>query len=106
MWWRLLIGFIAIVVTLAVLWALEDREAQSEPGSYCVDEKTRHSIREMALDSFDDAFKKHIGHLFDIWVKDPAEQPKRASRGMQAAIGAYVRARQDALKWEPTICEP
>ena len=101
--WAILALAIAIVLAY-VLVNVADYPSQSQATPYCVDERTRGIVREMAMDSFDTAFKKHVEHLFDIWAKDPAEQPKRASRGMQLAIGAYVRARSDALKWDPQLC--
>jgi hypothetical protein len=103
--WAILALGIAIVLAY-VLVSVTDENVKSQSSSYCVDERTRSLVRDMAMDSFDTAFRKHVEHLFDIWVKDPAEQPKRASRGMQLAISAYVRARSDALKWDPQICSP
>ena len=37
--------------------------------------------------------------LFTGWIKDPTHQPQRASAGLQSAIVAFTRAREDALKW-------
>jgi hypothetical protein len=101
---------VAVLVMVVLLLALFGYlsggwDAEGQTHQSCVDAKTRDLIRELSLDAIDDSFKKHVVLLFDIWVKDPAEQPKRAKNGMQAAISAYVRARGDAMKWEPTICE-
>jgi hypothetical protein len=45
-----------------------------------------------------------VKHLFTGWLKDPHQQPDRASAGLQSSIVAYQRARADALKWTPANC--
>jgi hypothetical protein len=44
-------------------------------------------------------------HLFTGWLKDPRDQPGRASAGLQNSIVVYQRARADALKWSPPNCK-
>jgi len=102
---------LTIVIVIIVLLALSivgfltgGWEAESEPRQGCVDERTRDEIRELTLSAIDNAFQNHIALLFDVWVKDPIEQPKRATNGMQANISAYLRARHNAMDWNPTPC--
>lgn len=97
---------LALCVCIAALvYALVERDLIAEPAQMCYDSDTRERIRMISLDAFDAALKDHVEHLFDIWVKEPnTEQPKRARVGAQAGFSAYLRARQDALKWNPPEC--
>ena len=96
---------LAIAIVLAyVLISLTDAGSQSQSRPECLDEQTRALVLEKALEGIDLGFRNHVAHLFDIWVKDPAEQPRRAKNGMQGGISAYERARADALLWQPRIC--
>jgi hypothetical protein len=38
-------------------------------------------------------------------MKDEHMQPKRAIDGMEVGISAHVRARSNALSWNPPHCE-
>lgn len=100
---RVLVGVATIIVTLMVL-AYLDRDVQSKTEDVCVDEKEREMVREIALAGINEGYKRHVTLLFEVWVKDPAEQPRRAKTGLQVAIGAWVRARRDALIWAPEQC--
>lgn len=71
----------------------------------CVTDEDRVHIRRTALEAVDDGLKEHIKVLFAGWIKDPSNQPNRASAGIQAAIVAYQRARADVLRWSPEACE-
>jgi hypothetical protein len=99
---RILVGIATVIVTLIVLALVE--EAPSEPRLQCVDERTREELRALTLQAIDTGLKEHVSHLFEVWVRDPAEQPKRATVGMQNGISAYLRARQNALAWNPPSC--
>ena len=70
----------------------------------CTDSETREKIRALAMHGIDDAFTKHTSLLFEVWVKDAVDQPRRAITGNQANIRAYLRARADVLKWNPQPC--
>lgn len=47
-----------------------------------------------ALDkqALDEAYRDQIKHLFEIWMKDERDQPRRAVIGARAARKAYVGA--------------
>lgn len=100
---RLLVGLaIAILITMVLLLALE--RGNSTVDQACVDATERELIRANALEGIDHGFDKQVSLLFEIWVKDPHDQPRRAKVGIQNAINAYVRARRDALAWVPPGC--
>jgi hypothetical protein len=94
----------ASVVLLAIVLMLA---AASEPPAvkYCVqDQQQEDHLHRMMSDSLDEAFKAHINHLFDIWVKDQAESPTRAINGASLGINAYVRAQRNLANWKPPRC--
>jgi hypothetical protein len=93
---------IAVIVAIGLLLFLPD--ATPSAPAQCVDDRTREEIRTLTLEAIDIGLKEHVSHLFEVWVRDPAEQPKRAMVGMQNGISAYLRARQNALAWNPPIC--
>jgi hypothetical protein len=72
---------------------------------YCVQDQIQEDhIHQMMSESLDQAFKAHINHLFDIWVKDQAESPARAINGASLGINAYVRANRNLQNWKPPRC--
>lgn len=71
----------------------------------CVTDEDRVHIRAQVLAAVDDAFRDNMKHLFTSWLKDPRDQPNRASAGLQNSIVVYQRARADALKWAPASCK-
>lgn len=101
-WERLvIIAVLAAVMMLAVIIAFG---ARSQTTTICMGTEEREAIRKLALDAIDQAFQDQVKHLFDVWMKDQSEQPKRASAGMQTAISAHVRARADTMKWNVPTC--
>jgi hypothetical protein len=99
---RLLVGIGAVL--LAVLLVLLTTDAPSKGEVGCIDIEIKDTLRSLASDGIDKAYMNHVSLLFDIWVKDPADQPKRAITGMQAAISAYIRARGYITAWDPPAC--
>jgi hypothetical protein len=97
----LLVTVVTLAITLPVANALIG--ATTEPIT-CMDDKTREAIRELAIEGLKKAFQEHTQHLFEIWVKDNSDQPRRAKVGMAAGIDAYARARADMLRWNPPSC--
>jgi len=79
--------------------------AQSQAMPICWPLAERDSAITLSYVAIDDAFKKHVGELFKIWVSDPADQPRRAKAGMQINLSAYHRARANVREWEPEICK-
>jgi hypothetical protein len=110
-WRGLLDAILMFVIAVMTAYILILQEAQSEPKAQseppkeqCVDWKVQEDIRAATLSGIDNGLKLQVQKLFEIWVKDPHDQPKRATAGMQASISAYLRARQNAEQWNPPIC--
>ena len=97
---------VALVLVGLVGTAIIIVEARSQPTvmEICVDDEVRERVRNSMLDGLDAALKEHTKHMFDVWLKDDTEQPRRAINGMQAGIRTYVRSRAAALRWNPPAC--
>ena len=78
--------------------------AQSQPLLVCFTQQQRDHILEMAQRAIDEGFKNKVTDLFEVWVRDPADQPRRAISGMQTNLSAYHRARNAIRIWDPPIC--
>lgn len=95
----------SVIVLAAAVGLIYDESSPAQPPvPSCVSDEDRVHIRAQVLAAVDDAFRDNIKHLFVGWIKDPRDQPTRASAGLQSSIVAYQRARVDALKWNPTSC--
>jgi hypothetical protein len=93
------------VVLVAIAVMLTAAADQPPAVKYCVlDQVMEEHLHRMMSDSLDDAFKEHIKHLFDIWVKDQAESPARAINGAALGVNAYVRAQRNLSDWHPPRC--
>jgi hypothetical protein len=79
-------------------------QAAHEKPDPCMDEETRERIRAIVLEGIDEALRDQIVHVFEMWLKDDTEQPKRAVNGMHNGIRAYMHSRANALKWNPPNC--
>jgi hypothetical protein len=91
----------ALLATATMVLAL----ATGEPPEPCMDDESRERVRNLILDGIDTALKNQVQKVFEIWMKDPADQPRRAKIGMHEGIDAYVRSRAQALKWSPPACK-
>jgi hypothetical protein len=100
---RVIIGVVAAAGTLAVMDIIERTQAQVTIA--CVDPEERVRVREIVVQGLDGALKDRVFHLFEQWVRDASEQPKRATTGLTNAINAHIRARKDALRWNPPPCD-
>jgi hypothetical protein len=100
---RVIIGVMAAAGTLAVMEMIERTQAQVTIA--CVDPEERVRVREIVVEGLDGALKDRVFHLFEQWVIDQHEQPKRATVGLTNAINAHIRARKDALRWNPPPCD-
>jgi len=90
----------ALIVICAVLAASNTVRAAD-----CVPSGDLERVRTILLDAIDEGLKEQTVHLFQGWLKDPTDQPKRAIAGMRPAIIAYVNARAAALQWNPLLCK-
>ena len=93
----------AFTIALLTLWA-GIAGARAQVSLACMDSRTQEQVRTVVLEGIDQALLNQTVRVFDIWMKDPSEQPKRALTGMDVAISAYVRSRANASKWAPPLC--
>jgi hypothetical protein len=99
-----IIGVICTLAAFALFEIVRAQQSASQPIE-CVEPDLRESIRAIVLKGLDDAMRDRAQHLFEVWMRDERDQPKRASTGMQQAISAYIQSRSLALKWNPTPCK-
>jgi hypothetical protein len=95
-------GKIAISAIIALLVSADVR-SQTYPNN-CVPSEEISRLREIMLEATDQALKDHIVRLFDVWMKDPSDQPERAIAGARPAVTAHVNARAAIMKWKPPQC--
>jgi len=98
------IGGFATVMALLVGGMIYSQSDAQPVKPTCVSAEERIIIRAAVLAAIEDGLKDQMKFLFTGWIKDPTHQPQRASAGLQSAIVAFTRAREDALKWNPEIC--
>ena len=98
-----MLGFSAILLCIAIA-AMAAQEPPDTAGE-CMDDESRERVRGIITDGIDDALKEHVKQVFDMWLRDDTDQPKRAITGMHIGIRAYVRSRAAALRWAPPKCE-
>ena len=46
-------------------------------------------IRQLLLNAADEALRDRINSLFEVWMRDPTDQPRRALLGAHQAVNAY-----------------
>jgi len=96
----------ALLVMVLAFVAVTGVPAQPppEPAEACVHEEVRERVRGIMLDGIDLALKNHTVRVFDVWMKDPTDQPRRARVGMRSGILAYDGSRAAILNWNPPTC--
>jgi hypothetical protein len=108
LWARLLIGLLTILITLLMILLFSGAEsgrlasAKVEVG--CMDPTERERVRDIALRGIDKGLEEQVMRLFEVWMKDPGDQPRRAMVGTNNAVNAHIRARKQATEWDPPIC--
>jgi hypothetical protein len=91
----LLIGAVGF---LGGRWEVEGQELSPPISKY------EARLAELELEALDDAFKKHMVRLYDIWVTDYTPHiPPRAIKGARNARDAYERYRLAVEKRQETI---
>jgi hypothetical protein len=98
---RLMILF---AIALLIGGGIDFYGTHSETATACVPVAERELIRKVTLDGIDQGLKNHVTKLFEVWMKDGGGQPRRAMDGMNVGISAHVRARANALSWNPPLC--
>jgi hypothetical protein len=74
------------------------------PALTCMDEGTEKRARALVSEAIDQALRDYVEHLFATWVRDPQDQPQRASTGIRHAVTAYVLAHSKLDDWHPPRC--
>lgn len=97
-------GAIGMLVAMALI-AIVSAQSQSAPADVCMDAETREKVRVILLDALDSGLKDRTMHVYEVWMKDNYDQPRRAGVGARQAVIAYVDARTFILKqWNPPPC--
>lgn len=102
--WALITLVVAIVLAIILFSILRDDKSGAEPLK-CIDSELREKVRLLAMEGLDSAFRDRSQRLFEVWMSDEHDQPRRAQLGMQMAIRGYVHARDLELKWNPPACQ-
>lgn len=103
-WVFVLLAVGAVVVVALILFAAFPSKGAEQPAP-CMGAEMREQVRGLMLAGIDEALRRHTRRVFDVWMKDPADQPKRAVAGLNTAVSAYVRSRASAQRWNPPSCE-
>jgi 2-phospho-L-lactate guanylyltransferase (CobY/MobA/RfbA family) len=101
-WLFVLVAVAGLAVAGVIILAAWPAKAEPAP---CMDTETREHVRGLMLTGIDDALKRHARRMFDGWMKDPANQPRRAAAGLNTAISAHAKSRAAAQRWNPPACE-
>ena len=72
-----------MIRVLAVLLTISPAVAQEVPT------RDDEYIRQQLLAAADEALRDRIINLFEVWMKDPTDQPRRALLGAHNAVSAY-----------------
>jgi hypothetical protein len=104
-WPNIIVAFLfAAMLMVAGADFLQITHSQTPPVQ-CVSVEERERIRTTVIEGIDEALRAHVVKLFDVWMKDTSNQPARAIEGMEAGISAHIRARTNALNWNPPPCK-
>lgn len=99
--------FLTIVSVTALMFGwvvINDVDAEPKAKITCMSGEMRDKVRGLTLVGLDNALTKRMEQLFDVWMRDEADQPARARTGTQQAISAYVRSRHYMAAWNPEVC--
>jgi hypothetical protein len=104
-WWMAFVAVgVAVLLALLAQALFPDKAQPATAQTLCMDDEARETIRKLTLEGLGLALKAHTQKLFEGWVKDHVDQPKRASAGMQEGLHVYEVARADMLEWSPPNC--
>ena len=84
----------AVVAIIATLIAVALLVLVSDPSSEAPSEDAKFDAHIIQLDreAIDQAYRDQIMHLFQVWMKDEHDQPRRAIVGARQARRAYIGA--------------
>jgi len=93
-----------VVAMMTVALTIANSVTVAPEKQKCVDDAAREKVQRLMMDGLDEAMRGHTKKMYDIWMQDSHEQPRRAIEGMDRGINAYLRSRAAALKWNPPAC--
>jgi len=102
---KMSITLLVLAVGLLAFGVYRAVTAHGQVAVQCFWPQEKDRLIQLAHEAVDEAYKDQVKGLFGVWVRDPAEQPKRAVSGMQINLSAYHRARANIRQWEPVICQ-
>jgi hypothetical protein len=84
---------LVILFMLALIGYLSGRWEAEAQGAPVAPSKYDDQIDELERQALGDAFKKHVGQLYSVWVTDNYQPrfPPKAIVGMRNARDAYIR---------------
>ena len=94
---------LALVFTLMFIGYVNDQRTYAQV-AVCGDKQMQEHIRSITKEAIEVALQQHITHLYEVWMRDEKDQPRRAQAGLAQGINAYVRARKDADAWQLKQC--
>jgi hypothetical protein len=100
--YRIMLTIAILVVILILVACVGYWTGQWEADAAAVDPPSKYEDQILALDrqAIDNAYLRKVEQLFEVWLRDPTEQPARAVRGVQSARRAYIGARIEIEKRE------
>jgi hypothetical protein len=104
---RIVLTMAVVILILLVLFALgANEEAIPESGPSPVTKWEEHIVK-LEKEALDEAFKKYIMQLYNIWVSDNYQPkiPPRAIVGARNARDAYVRTMEAIEEREKKIAQ-
>lgn len=69
-----------------------------------MDADMKDKVRVLILQAIDEAFKTHVEHTYEVWMRDDQGQPGRAATGVRNGLIAYLRAYKAGKEWNPRMC--
>jgi hypothetical protein len=110
--WRrgtaLLVALLALgIIGGALVYWFTPAFGQTQPKpliNFCASVEDREIVRTILQRSVDNGLQDQVTHLFEQWMRDSTDQPRRAVNGSQTAIIAYIRARKFVVGWNPPVC--
>ena len=86
-------------------YQLESAESKPEPPPCTDNTEFRDDARRIIHDGLNEALHNQVERLFEVWMKDPADQPRRARNGILNALRAYLHARTQVEMWDIPPCK-
>jgi lauroyl/myristoyl acyltransferase len=100
---RLMIGLVTAGLTWTLVDVMESR-AQVQIAA-CATEEEQVKIKALVQEGLENALVDRSYHLFNVWMQDGTDQPRRAQVGLSKAITAYLQSNKGAGLWHTARCD-